>query len=203
MPRRAAERKDGTMTDHIEDLKGAIIGGLVHELEKVVTKNRDDARAIETNRPGGIDIGKGANWIAPTPSGRPVIVGGAPIAPYEEFMIDACRRDADSLEEVIEAVKTGKLKSNQSAMAKARNRRNKIVEERDVLMAQYKSVPVEDRTEEGLHESRLPMRIAFTMIRLADAERAICLIDEYGGFHDEAGDAHPPAKARKKAKKAA
>ena len=85
-PESPAERRKRTMTGNVDDLREGIRAGLSEDMKTEADNMDDMADRIESERPGGINVGAGGNGIAGI--GRRLVVGGRPVCEKERFQID-------------------------------------------------------------------------------------------------------------------
>ena len=142
-PESPAERRKRTMTGNVDDLREGIRAGLSEDMKTEADNMDDMADRIESERPGGINVGAGGNGIAGI--GRRLVVGGRPVCEKERFQIDGMREDAESLRKLAEMIDGGETLV--SVVVQARRRRDAIGEERDRVWAKFIQLDLAVRDE--------------------------------------------------------
>ena len=191
-PESPAERRKRTMTGNVDDLREGIRAGLSEDMKTEADNMDDMADRIESERPGGINVGAGGNGIAGI--GRKLVVGGRPVCAKERFMIDGLREDAESLRKLAEMVDGGETLDN--VAAQARRRRDAIGGERDRVWAEFVRLDLDARDE-----SLESFQVTIMIDRHVQAGVAPERIAEVANYIDLADFVPPKAKKRERGPK--
>ena len=171
------------MADKAEDLRESLRKALVNDLNQESVEMDERAKKIERDRPGGIDIAGGGNGMAPAPCharGEKLVVGGSPVSPREQCLIDGLREDAESLRKLAKEIGDGGDLTH--VAANSRRRINAIEEEKDRVWARFVKIDLADR-----NDSLESFQVVVLMNRILDASRVKDKIGKYHGFITFAG----------------